>query len=96
MQAYVGTKRRLTFTATKADGTPVDPTIVTFEVTEPDGTKTTYTYGTDPEVVRLGTGLYYAEPMFDAPGDWEFWWYGAGNYVCADTVIITARGHVLT
>jgi len=38
--------------------TPTDPTAVYFRVRDPDDTLTTYTYGTDPEVTKLSTGVY--------------------------------------
>lgn len=41
------------------DGTtPEDPATLIFRVRKPDATLTTYTYGTDPQVTRLATGLY--------------------------------------
>lgn len=39
-------------------GTAVDPASVTAMVMLPDGTTTTYIYGTDAALVRSATGLY--------------------------------------
>lgn len=39
--------------------TNVDPTNLTFKFKYPDGTKISYIYGTNPELVRESTGVYY-------------------------------------
>jgi hypothetical protein len=57
----VGDAPRLTATFLNASGTPTDPTAVTFRVREPDGTVTAYVYGTDPELIKSSTGVYYVD-----------------------------------
>lgn len=58
-------KRRLT-------DARLDPTTVAVVVEAPDGTNTTYTYGTDANVVRISTGLHAAEVEIDAAGLWRW------------------------
>ena len=62
MANYVGATLRiplLVYDDTDADRPLVDPTSLTVKVTRPDGTSTTYVYGTDAAIVRTATGTYY-------------------------------------
>jgi|SRR5690606_12147698 len=74
-----------------SSGVLTNPTSVTVTVREPDDTKTTYTYGTDPEVVRDSTGIYYISIVPDAAGPWGFYWLGTGTVPRSteDFVLIT-------
>ena len=56
----------------KATDNPVDPNTIRFKVRSPDSTVTTYVYGTDPEVVRNGTGDYHLLLRPDAAGTWRW------------------------
>lgn len=59
-------------------GTPTDPTTVSFTVRAPSGEATTYTFGTDPEVVQDSTGRYHLDVLLDAAGIWTYRILGAG------------------
>lgn len=52
---------RLTATFLDAAGAPVDPGGVAFYLLDPAGTETEYVYGTDNELVREDTGVYYVD-----------------------------------
>lgn len=58
---------------------PTDPTTVTFYVRDPDGTITSYVYGTDPEITNPSVGVYIL--TLDAPnvaGSWHYRCAGTG------------------
>ena len=52
----------------------VDPVTVECHISDPDGTKTSYVYGTDDELVRDETGLYHLELTPESVGEWTFRW----------------------
>lgn len=66
-----------------AAGTTVDPTAITFKFQVPDGTITTYIYGTDAEVVRSATGTYYCDITTTDEGRYSCRWAGTGNNAAA-------------
>ena len=67
-----------------ANGTLTNPTAVTMTVREPDGTTTTYTYGSDDEVTRDSTGVYSFSIVFDQEGRHGLRWLGTGTVPAAD------------
>lgn len=54
----VGDLTRIPVAFTDVDGNPADPSAVTFRMTEPDGTLTSYVYLTDAELVKVSLGNY--------------------------------------
>lgn len=62
-------------------GALADPAGVVFATRAESGnTGTLYTYGTDNEVVRTGTGVYVASVVVPTSGKWFFeWWALDGN-----------------
>lgn len=58
----------------KSTDTATDPDVVRFRVRKPDGTVTSYVYGTDAEVVRDGTGDYHmlVRPAAGEQGTWRW------------------------
>jgi hypothetical protein len=63
-------------TFTGVSGTVQDPTTVLLDITEPDGTQTTYTSG---KIVKASTGVYTAN--LDTTGKrglWLYTWYSTG------------------
>lgn len=78
---------RLTGSFTVSD-VATDPTTVTFDYRKPGGTQATWTYGTDAEVVKSSTGVYYVDLTLDTAGEWYYQWNGAG------TVVATGSGRV--
>ena len=69
---------------TNSAGTALDPTAVIVKVKAPDGTVTTYTYGTDPEVVRDSAGNYHIDVDADASGTWYYRFHATGTGQSAD------------
>lgn len=61
-----------------AANVPVDPTGVTFDVQAPDGTKTSYVYGVDSQVVRVSTGRYSVTLTPSARGLYHYDFTGTG------------------
>ena len=57
----VGTKVRLSSAFTDIDGDAQDPGGVQFKLRAPDGTVTTYIYGTDAALVKDSTGNYHVD-----------------------------------
>jgi hypothetical protein len=75
----VGDKVRCTGTFETAAGTDVDPAAVLFAVRTPSGATTTYTYGTDAEVVKSATGIYYVDVNITEAGVWYYRFYSTGT-----------------
>lgn len=65
-----------------------DPTTVKCTIEEPDGTQTTYVYGTDPELEQTATGRYKVElDAIDAEtqaGVWHYRWWSEGTGKASD------------
>lgn len=61
------------------DGAMVDPTTLVLEVTVPDGSTTTYTYGSGSEIQRLDTGRYRSDLACSTAGSWRYRWVASGN-----------------
>ena len=70
---------RCTGTYTDADGTAQDPAAVFFEFTDPSGNTTEYEYGTDEELIKSSTGVYYADIDCDECGFWYYRHYATGT-----------------
>lgn len=69
-------------TGTFATGdTNVNPGAIFFKVKTPSGVVTTYTYGTDVELVRDSTGVYHVDVDATEWGDYtyRFWSTGVGQ-----------------
>lgn len=77
MAAYhLGQSVKLTVAFTNSSGVAADPTTVRCKVREPDGTATTYTYGTDAALTKTGTGAYQLIVDADQSGMWTYRWEG--------------------
>jgi hypothetical protein len=64
--------------------TAQDPGGVAFKVRSPGGVITAYTYGTDPEVVKAGTGSYYVDVNGNESGRWHVRYEGTGSGQAAE------------
>lgn len=64
----VGDKIRLSSAFTDIDGAAQDPGGVVFTLRAPDGTVTTYTYGTDAALVKDSTGNYHVDWLIESAG----------------------------
>ena len=87
-----GSQVRLTNTFKNAAGTEIDPTSVFFWWQTPAGVATTYTYGTNAELVRSSAGVYYVDLSLNEDGYWlwEFYSTGTGEAVDAGTIDVVA------
>ena len=75
----------ITFYSDAAKTTPADPTAIVFKLISPGETAaTSYTYGTDAEVVKTGTGVYYFNLTLATDGDYKYSWNGTGAVTYAD------------
>lgn len=87
----IGDTRRLTATFTNLAGTETDPSTVTFKIKLPDGTVTTYVYGTDAELVRSGAGVYYVDYSITQAGRYSYRFEGTGTVATAENSEFYAR-----
>ena len=79
----LGQVPRLTVTITVAS-VNTDPTGLTFQMREPDGTVTAYVYGTDAQLVKSAAGIYYVDWTIDQEGEHRYRWVGTGTAAGAD------------
>ena len=87
----IGDTRRLTVTFTNLAGANTDPTGVTFTIKKPDGTITTYVYGTDSQLVKSAVGIYYVDYSIALAGRHVYRFAGTGAIVAAENGEIYAR-----
>jgi hypothetical protein len=76
---YPGSPIRITATFTDEDGVAVDPTTIKIRTFDPEGYEKNYTFNTDSNVGRTGTGAYYADITPDKFGLWRTRWQTTGN-----------------
>lgn len=69
-----------------------DPTTVTCTSLKPDGTETTYTYGTDSELTKSSTGNYMLTITASQPGQWGYRWLTTGT---GTTTALEGAVHVM-
>jgi hypothetical protein len=75
---HEGQRVRLTVAFANFLGDAEDPTSVTIKIRTPAGVVSTYTHGVDPELIRDGIGLYWAEIDAETDGIWNYRWAGTG------------------
>jgi hypothetical protein len=75
----VNTTVRIAVNFQDDNGTDVDPSGVSFRLYSPSATDTTYTYGTDIELVRLNTGDYVIDVVPNESGRWHYRWLSTGT-----------------
>jgi hypothetical protein len=75
----------------KVGATLTDPTTVTCKVMDPSKTVTTYVYGTDEELVKSSTGIYYVDITTDESDEWNVRFEGTGTCVAVDELTFGAR-----
>lgn len=63
---------------------PTDPTTIVLKFKNPTGTITTWTFGTDNQVVKESLGTYRADINANVGGTWLFRWEGTGAAQAAD------------
>jgi len=67
--------------------TPTDPTTLALTVGRPDGTTVSYSYPTDPIIVKDSAGAFHALIPATQAGQWSAYWVGTG--VAAGTATAT-------
>lgn len=68
-------KLRALFTVS---GVLTDPTTLGFKIENPTGSAATYIYGTNAELIREATGIYYVNFVMNTSGSWAFKFSGQG------------------
>jgi hypothetical protein len=94
MMYDVGDVVRITVSFTDIDGEVADPTDVSVSYRVPRGTITTLAYGTDAEVVKDSSGVYYVDvavPAAASGSKLQYRWVGTGAIVAAVEGEITVR-----
>jgi hypothetical protein len=79
MSYHVGDLVRCAGAFTNAGGTAVDPTAVFAQYSNPAGSVTSLTYGTDAALVKASTGNYYVDINANAAGYWRYRFYSTGT-----------------
>lgn len=85
-----GATKRVTATARNATGDLADPTTLSFVVTQPDGTETTYTYA-DGQLTKSSTGVFYRDILFDQGGLWVIRQAATGAVAQVDLEYVRVR-----
>lgn len=81
----VGVELQLSCAITDQSGQPADPSALDFKIKLPDGTLVTYTYGTDPQLVRDTVGQYYV--YFDCTEAGVHWY----RFEATGTIVTAAE-----
>jgi hypothetical protein len=76
---YPGSPIRITATFIDSDDVLVDPTTVKVRTFDPEGYEASYTYNTDTNVGRSGTGIYFADVTPEKFGMWRIRWETTGT-----------------
>lgn len=77
------------------DGVPIDPSAVIFKYKTPAGEITTKIYGTDPEVIKDGTGQYHIDVSVEEDGLWSYRVYSTGTGQAAAESEFSVRKSVI-
>lgn len=80
----VGDLVRISATFANVSGVNADPTTVKAKFKNPAGTVTTYTYGTDVQLVKDATGKYHVDISITSNGEWWYRWEGTGAVQAAE------------
>lgn len=65
------------------DDVLTDPSTIVFQLKDPDDIITTFTYGTDAEVVRDSLGVYHMDVTVTKPLTWYYRIVGTGAVIAA-------------
>ena len=87
----IGDRRKLTCEIRDENETLVDPTTLVFTMKKPDATLTTYTYGTDAQLVRDSTGLFHVYWDCATAGKYFYRYAATGNVGAAEESTFTVR-----
>ena len=85
-------------------GAYVDPIVLVFNLTKPDGTFITYTYGTDLELIKDSVGNYHVDLTMDSVGFFRYKYVPTGGgalpiaedwvYGIDESINLTTLAHV--
>lgn len=81
---HIGDLRTLSVAFTDSNGAAFDPDTVTFKMTEPDGTTTSYVEGVDGEAVKDSVGNYHVDWTLAQAGRHHIRWEGTGALATAE------------
>lgn len=87
----LGDQVRMSVSFTNSAGSAADPTTVTCKITDPSGNIETLVYGTDPDLVKAGTGSYQVDRKVDESGMWYYRFEGTGSVVSAAEGFLVVR-----
>ena len=63
---------------TDVDEVATDPAVIHFTLTDPDGNATSYLYGTDAQLIKESTGVYYVLWDCQTVGTYNYRFYSTG------------------
>lgn len=89
---HAGDVRKLQATFKDSAGTNTDPTTVTFKIRAGDGSATTYVYGTDAQLVKSATGVYYVLWTIASRRRHYYRFVGTGTVAAAEEGEFAVRG----
>lgn len=69
---------RISFDFKNSDGDPIDPGVVKITIKDPAGVTTTYTYGTDSQLVKDSTGNYHLDQSAAHSGEYLYKTFSTG------------------
>ena len=87
----IGDLRRLAVLFKNLAGQPSDPTGIIFKIREPDDVLTTFTFGTDVELVKSSVGSYHVDFTISKSGRHVWRFAGSGNLVATEEQDFYAR-----
>lgn len=90
----IGDEVAFTGTFTELDGTPQDPSTVTFKIRDPSGNVDTLVYNTDAQPTKQSVGVYQVLYTLDEAGEWIYRYVSTGTGAGAGTKRIYVRGDV--
>lgn len=95
LNLWEGGTLKATCTFTPAGSTtPTDPTTVVAKLSAPDGTVTTYTYGSSAELTKTSTGVYLLTVTLNAAGLWWVRFTGTGAVKAAEDEAVLVKDSV--
>jgi hypothetical protein len=77
------TQVRVYATIQSTTGTLIDPTNLTFTLTDPSQNATVSTYGIDSFPVRQSTGMFYVDATVTMTGVYKYAWQATGNVIAS-------------
>lgn len=72
-------------------GTLTDPTVVKVQVMTPAGIISTYTYGSDGDLIKDDTGTYHIDVTLSTEGEWKHRWYAEDSHIGAAWDLVYAK-----